>query len=63
MGAIKSQKAPGINRIFSILIPVYLLHIMDKESYPENWSTGIIMPIFKKGAKTLPNNYGGITAQ
>ena len=34
---------------------------MDKESYPENWSTGIIAPIFKKGDRTLPKNYRGIT--
>ena len=34
---------------------------MDKESYPENCSTGIITPIFKKGDRTLPKNYTGIT--
>ena len=34
---------------------------MDKEGYPENWSTGIITPIFKKGDRTLPKNYRGIT--
>ena len=73
--AIKSQKrnkAPGIDRIpgevFKLFnskllsIIVFLFnHIMDKESYPENWSTGIITPIFKKGDRTLPKNYRGIT--
>ena len=73
--AIKSQKrnkAPGIDRIpgevfklfnsklLSILVFLFN-HIMDKESYPENWSTGIITPIFKKGDRTLPKNYRGIT--
>ena len=71
--AIKSQKrnkAPGIDRIpgevfklfnsklLSILVFLFN-HIMDKESYPENCSTGIIIPIFKKGDRTLPKNYRG----
>ena len=34
---------------------------MDKETYPENWSTGVITPIFKKGDRTFPKNYRGIT--
>ena len=35
--------------------------IFNSGHYPENWSTGCIVPIFKKGDKNDPNNYRGIT--
>lgn len=36
-------------------------HIYDTGEYPESWTKGIIVPIFKKGDRTDPSNYRGIT--
>ena len=35
--------------------------IYDNGTYPDEWTKGIIVPIFKKGAKDIPSNYRGIT--
>ena len=42
-----------INQLFNI--------IYDTGIYPENWSTGVIVPIYKKGDKDNPANYREIT--
>jgi hypothetical protein len=46
-------------------ISPYLLHvfnrIFDTGIYPESWCKGIIVPIHKKGDKSNPANYRGIT--
>jgi len=36
-------------------------HIFDTGIYPEEWSKGVIVPIHKKGCKSDPSNYRGIT--
>ena len=36
-------------------------HVYNSGIYPEEWSKGYIVPIFKKGDKTNPSNYRGIT--
>ena len=36
-------------------------HIFDNGIYPEAWTKGVIVPIHKKGDKTNPSNYRGIT--
>ena len=35
--------------------------IDDTGIYPENWSKGVIVPIYKKGGKYNPADYRGIT--
>jgi hypothetical protein len=34
--------------------------ILETGSFPDQWCEGLIMPIFKSGDKTNPNNYRGI---
>ena len=36
----------------------YILH---KQTFPRSWSRGVIIPVFKKGDKSDPNNYRGIS--
>ena len=43
----------------SIIIPFNKLY--DVSFYPEIWSTGVIVPIYKKGDPKQPANYRGIT--
>ena len=44
---------------------IYLHHLFNKifeiGYFPENWSEGHIVPIFKKGDKNEVSNYRGIT--
>ena len=46
-----------------LLNPLELLFnmILDSGNFPNDWSTGIIVPIHKKGDINDPNNYRGIT--
>lgn len=35
--------------------------ILDKKSFPTQWTKGVIIPIHKKGDSSIPSNYRGIT--
>ncbi len=43
------------------LLAALCTKILESGEYPQSWSTGIICPIHKSGAKDDPNNYRGIT--
>jgi hypothetical protein len=69
---LKGNKAPGPDSITSELIKsggyilklkIYnpILKIRNNEQIPEEWTEGIICPIFKKGDGRLYNNYRPIT--
>ena len=36
-------------------------HILKSGKFPHSWSTGLIIPLYKKGDPSIPNNYRGIT--
>jgi hypothetical protein len=67
---LKSHKSPGINQIPVELITVggrtircaihkFIISIWNKEELPEKWKESIIVPIHKKGNKTVCNKYRG----
>ena len=70
---LKNGKSSGIDGIknehikhsIDTLMPLYLLlfnKVLDNGELPEEWGTGLIVPIYKKkGDKKDPNNYRGIT--
>ena len=69
---LKRNKAPGgdgllleifkcFNSQLISFITALFNKLLEQELYPDAWSTGIIIPIHKKGDKKNPNNYRGIT--
>ena len=73
INALKVGKAPGIdgfppeffkysptNELTSILMKLFNL-ILTSGSFPLQWASSLIVPIFKKGSKTDPANYRGIS--
>lgn len=69
---MKNYKAPGEDQTFAeiwkyagssakIALHQQLINIWIKEELPEHWTTAIIHPLHKKGDKTDPNNYRGIS--
>ena len=69
---LKTQKSPGIdcllNEMFikckDIFIPIFKKlfdHILSTGIYPEEWSKGIVIPVFKKGDSSDAGNYRPIT--
>ena len=70
--SLKNNKATGIDQISAELLKhggealdnqIYklTLKIWRQEEIPEDWETGVIMPVHKKGDKTFCENYRGIT--
>jgi hypothetical protein len=44
-----------------LYLPIYVTLFIISVLYPEAWSKGVIVPIYKKGDKNIPANYRGIT--
>ena len=43
--------------LFHICVLFFFNYINDTGVYPESWSKGVIIPIFKKGETNSPSNY------
>ena len=75
LGAIKqlkSHKAPGVDGIHAEILKAggdpmaTMIHrliekIWEKEQVPEDWRKAVIVPLFKKGDKSLCENWRGIS--
>ena len=70
---MKSSKSPGIDGISiniikdikHILVPILTVifnQILDTGIFPEKWTTAVISPLHKQGAKDCVNNYRGISS-
>ena len=70
--SLKREKAPGsdnlLNEYFLETADIICSHLTDlfngifaSGKFPESWTEGIIVPVFKKGDDTLPENYRGIS--
>jgi hypothetical protein len=68
IGKLKSYKSPGIDQILAELIKAgceilyseihrLICYILNKEKLPQQWKESISVPIYKKGDKTVCNNY------
>jgi Reverse transcriptase (RNA-dependent DNA polymerase) len=72
INALKNGKAPGYDRVtaemlknlegsgIDLLCKVYN-KVWEEETVPQDWTVGLILPIFKKGNTRDCNNYRGIT--
>ena len=69
---LRNKKSPGLDQVLPemikysqhILLPILekiFNYILTKGKYPSQWLKGYIVPIYKKGDKTDPSNYRGIT--
>ena len=69
---LKNGKASGIDEISAEMLKLsgnqsvkfmttLFNSLFEKGQYPEEWTKAIIVPIFKKGNKTSPDNYRGIS--
>jgi len=49
--------------VISIIKPLstFFNHILNSQPFPSSWSTGVIIPIYKKWSQSDPNSYRGIT--
>ena len=44
-----------------ILLETLFNYILNKGTFPKQWSKGVIIPVYKKGDNRDPSNYRGIT--
>jgi len=69
---LRSKKSPGIDQIPADLIKEggrtirseihkLIISIWNKEELPKKWKESVIVPIYKKGDKTVCSNYRGIS--
>jgi len=69
---LKSHKSPGVDQIPAELINAgggtihceihkLVISIWNKEELPDKWKELIIVPVYKKGDKSVCNNYRGIS--
>lgn len=69
---LKNGKANGVDKILNeyikctseILMPVYMTlfnRVLNNGAIPENWTIGMILPLYKKGDQNDCDNYRGIT--
>ena len=72
IGNLKNGKSPDEDLILNefikmsanMLLPFYtnlFNTVFETGEIPESWTTGVIIPIYKKGDPTNPSNYRGIT--
>ena len=47
--------------VISHSLEITFNHILNTQKFPVSWSTGVIIPLYKKGESSDPNNYRGIT--
>ena len=67
LSSLKSRKASGHDNVTTEMlkasdkIAVTFNKIFSKGRCPEQWTRSVIVPLFKKGDKDIPNNYRGIS--
>lgn len=70
--SLKNRKSPGPNEITNEMLKyggpnlqkeilAFFQNIISKQKIPAEWKNSTTIPIFKKGQKTVPENYRGIT--
>ena len=68
----KNGKSAGLDDVYPefirfvpdellLMITTFFNKVLDKQIVLDNWATSIYRPVFKKGEKTDPNNYRGIS--
>ena len=61
LDAISNEMIKSGANILSPYLCKLFNHILRSECYPNLWSTGFIVPIYKKGSSDDPSNYRGIS--